>query len=31
MREEASCIIIHGYAAAFGVEKRCGGRFAKVV
>lgn len=31
MREEASCIIIHGCAAAFGVEKRRGGRFAKAV
>lgn len=31
MQEEASCIIIHDCAAAFGVEKRCGGRFAKAV
>lgn len=31
MREEASCIIIHGCAAAFGVEERWVGRFAKVV
>lgn len=31
MREEASCIIIHGCAAAFGVEERRVGSFAKAV
>lgn len=31
MREDVFCIIIHYCAAAFGVEKRCGGSFAKAV